>query len=68
MEISRFGKDKSHMISVSRQEAIALIKSLSPQLLSKNCNSERLESYAKIKYNGKIITEAAYFSIAVNNE
>lgn len=59
MEVAQYTRSNSQktiFVTVSRQEAIALIHSLSTQLLKSNSNTNRLESTT---INGE------YFSIAV---
>jgi hypothetical protein len=60
MRAININKDKYLMIRVTKKEALALIKSLSNQLLENNCNSGRLESPASGDFN--------FISIAVNDE
>lgn len=58
MEILRFGKgNKDLMVRVTPDEALALIASLSRQILTRNANAEREEFHIG----------SEYFSIAVHH-
>jgi hypothetical protein len=61
MKLSKFKdrKTDSYMLRVSTNEALALISSLAQQVLNKDPNTNRLESYT---VNGE------YFSISVHPE
>jgi len=65
MEISKWTKKetvdgmKGMMVRVNFEEALALIKSLSSQILSRDPNSDRVESTTD---------EGEYFSISVNSK
>ncbi len=52
-------KQTGYMINVTKKEAAQLIESLSHQLVTGNCNGNRMESFTR---------DNEYFSIAVNDK
>jgi hypothetical protein len=70
MRIYDFSKKKKgnagFFVTMTEKEALQTIRSLSSQLLSKNPNSERLESYITWT-DGEIVKNDLYFTISVND-